>query len=92
MTLKQSTIYEEELAVIVRRRGCTLRVQITSIEEDTRGESETTPGGDTCTPDTEDALTAPVNVKVCISLLIITFLDSAAYINFERSFHLKFGG
>ena len=38
--LKQSTIYEEEVPVIVRRRGCLLRVQVTSIVEDTDGEWE----------------------------------------------------
>ncbi|KAK2154534.1 hypothetical protein LSH36_266g03000 [Paralvinella palmiformis] len=36
--LKQSTIYEEDVPVIVRRRGCMLRVQVTSIVEDTDGE------------------------------------------------------
>ena len=36
--LKQSTIYEEEVPVIVRRRGCMLRVQVTSIVEDADGE------------------------------------------------------
>jgi hypothetical protein len=43
MTLKPLIIYDYDIPVIVRRRGCRLSVQITSIEEDTLGEGEETP-------------------------------------------------
>ena len=51
--LNESTVFDEELPVIVRRRGCMLRVRITSFTDtDTDGDGDT--------------LEVPHSVQVCI--------------------------